>query len=206
MLKILGRITSINVRKVLWTADELGVTYLHEEWGTPPLNIKSAEYLALNPNGQIPVIIDDRFVLWESNAIMRYLAEPAGEVLIPADRHERARMEQWLSWQGTELNPSWAYAVMARLRKKPGFDDEAEIARSAARWAAKMSILEQQLEATSAYVAGDAFTLADIALGVSVHRWFATPIERPELPFVRGYYERLRQRRAGAPYMGEATP
>ena len=207
MLRILGRTSSINVRKVLWTADELGLAYQHELWGgDPALSIKSPEYLALNPNGQIPVIVDDGFVLWESNVIIRYLAEKAGAELIPADLAERTRMAQWLSWQGTELNPAWSYAVMSRLRRVPGYDDEDQVARSVKRWSAKMAILEQQLATTRRHVVGDAFTLADMALGVSIHRWFLTPIERPELPQVAAYYERLKQRPASAPYLGAATP
>ena len=206
MLKILGRVSSINVRKVLWTADELVLTYSHEPWGgDPALSIKSDEYLALNPNGQVPVIVDDGFVLWESNVIARYLVEKGGGALVPRALEERTRMEQWLGWQATELNPAWSYAVMARLRKIPGYDDEDQVARSVRKWSAKMSMLEQQLAATGSFAAGDVFTIADIALGLSVHRWFLTPIERPELPHVAAYYERLKQRPAAAPYLSAAT-
>ncbi len=113
-------------------------------------------------------------------------------------------MAQWLSWQATELNPAWSYAVLARLRKVPGYDDEDEIARSVKRWSAKTAILEQRLIETRAYVAGDAFTLADIVLGLSIHRWFLTPIERPQFPRVAEYYERLRQRPAAAPHLSAA--
>src|SRR5688572_27880782 len=110
-LKILGRVTSINMRKALWTADLIGVEYETELWGLPHRDPKAPEYLALNPNGLVPVIIDDGFVLWESNAIMRYLADTRRSGLWPTAPKERALVDQWLTWQVAELNASWGYAV-----------------------------------------------------------------------------------------------
>ena len=201
-LRVLGRTTSINVRKVLWTADELRLAYEREDWGKPLRDPHEPEFLALNPNAQVPVIVEDGFVLWESHAIMRYLAEthPSGG-LLPADARERAVVDQWLTWQATELNPTWNYAFRALARKLPGYDDPARVAESSRRWAEKMAILEAQLQGTGAFAAGDVFSLADISLGLSVHRWFKTPIERPELPAVAAYYERLGARSHGATWM-----
>jgi glutathione S-transferase len=206
VLKVLGRVTSINVRKVLWTADELGFAYEREDRGLPIRNPRVPEFLALNPNGLVPVLIDDGFVLWESNPIMRYLAEGhEGDTrLIPGERHERALVEQWLDWQQTELVPAWAYAYRALGRKMPGYDDEAQIEKSIEHWTARMAILEKQL-AGSQYVAGG-FGLADIALGLAVHRWFSTSFEKPALPNVEGYYERLKARPAAAAHLTEKTP
>ncbi|HCW47770.1 MAG TPA: glutathione S-transferase, partial [Erwiniaceae bacterium] len=100
MLKILGRASSINVRKVLWLCDELGLTYQREEWGEGFKSTHDARFLALNPNAMIPVIQDDDFILWESNTIIRYLANRySGEWLYPTPPRERARVDQWIDWQ-----------------------------------------------------------------------------------------------------------
>ena len=207
MLKILGRVTSINVRKVLWTADELGLSYEREDWGLPLRDPHEPEFLALNPNAQVPVIIDDGFTLWESNPITRYFCERQGESgLIPADLRSRALMDQWLGWQSTELPGIWRYAFLALGRPTPGFDDAKRIEVSITNWTKKMMVLEAQLKAHGPFVLGDRFTLADIALGVAVHRWFGTKFQHPELPRVAAYYERLKGRPAAAAYLGAGTP
>ena len=207
MLKILGRVTSINVRKVLWTADELGLSYEREDWGLPLRDPHEPEFLALNPNALVPVIVDDGFVLWESNPIMRYLCERQGKSsLIPDDLRTRALMDQWLGWQSTELPGIWRYVFLAFGRPTPGYDDPKLIDASIAGWTKKMRVLEAQLEAHGPFVLGEQMTLADIALGVAVHRWFCTRFEHPELPAVAAYYERLKGRAAAAPYLGAGTP
>src|SRR6218665_1574706 len=131
MLKVLGRVTSINVRKVLWALDELGLPYEREDWGLPLRDPKVPEFLALNPNGQVPVIVEGEFVLWDSNAILVYLAEREG-ALLPEQIEGRALVLQWLSWQASDLNPTWMYAVHALQRKTPGYDDAARVAESLA--------------------------------------------------------------------------
>ena len=207
MLKVLGRVTSINVRKVLWAADELGMAYQREDWGLPLRDLQVSEFLALNPNGQVPVLLDGDFALWESNAILVYLAEKAGDGrLLPGEMQARGVVLQWLGWQASELNPSWGYAVQALIRRTPGYDDPERIAQSMRAWGVKMAILEGQLERGGPFVAGEALTIADIALGLSVHRWMSAAAEKPELPAVREYYERLRGREAGARRMGVETP
>ena len=201
MVRVLGRVTSINVRKVLWALDELGISYEREDWGLPIRDPKVPEYLALNPNGSVPVFIeDDGFVMWESKGIVLYLAQTRG-ALLPTDRPGLARSLQWLSWQATELNPPWMYALNSLVRKRPGFDDPAKIAESIATWTAKMEILEAELEKGNAFIAGDSFSIADIALGLSIHRWFIVPFDHKPLPHVQAYYERLKQRDAGARWM-----
>ena len=206
-IKILGRVTSINVRKVLWAADEMGLAYDREDWGLPIRDPKVPEFLALNPNGQVPVLIDGDFVLWESNAVLLYLAETYGRgTLLTEDPHLRARMYQWLGWQASELNPPWGYAVNALVRHTPGYDDPAKIADSIQRWTAKMELLEGHLAEGESHIAGGRFTLADIAIGLSVHRWFLTPFEKTELPAVANYYGRLKERPAGVAWLGAGTP
>lgn len=206
-IRLLGRFTSINVRKVMWLAGEIGVDYERTDWGNPIRDPNVPEFLALNPNGLVPVIIEDDFVLWESNAILHYLAETreSGR-LLPKDARERALVEQWLSWQATELAPTWGYALMSLARKAPGWEDPEKVADSIARWTKKMAILEGQLEKTDAFVAGREFSLADIAVGLSVHRWFRVPFERPVLPGAARYYERLLARPAGRAVMPEDVP
>ena len=206
-LRILGRVTSINARKVLWTADELKLPYTRDDWGMPLRDPNVPEFLQLNPNGLVPVLIEGDFVLWESHPIMRYLAEGAGSVrLIPHDRRARAHMEQWLAWQQTEVGPSWSYAFLALGRPTPGYDDPAQIARSIDRWGKRMAILERHLADGRPYVNGDTFTLADIALGLAVHRWESTPFDKPAMPFVDAYGARLKERPAAMAYLGPKTP
>ena len=195
MLQILGRSTSINVRKVLWLCAELDLPYEQEAWGAGYRSTKEPEFLALNPNGLVPVIRDGDFVLWESNTICRYLAAREGRTdLLPGTPRERARVEQWMDWQATELNDAWRYAFMSLVRKSPAHDDPRQVEASAATWNRNMKILDEQLGRTNAYVVGPTFTLADIVLGLSTHRWFMTPIERASLPAVEAYYERLSKR------------
>jgi glutathione S-transferase len=207
MLQVLGRCSSINVRKVLWTCDEIGLPFTREDWGLGFRSTQAPEFLALNPNALVPVIDDDGFVLWESNAICRYLAVRHGRSeLLPTDPQARARVEQWMDWQAGELNNSWRYAFMALSRKSPAHTDATAIAASRHNWNRHMQILDGQLDKTGAYAAGRAFTLADIGLGLSVHRWLMTPIERPELAAVGAYVDRLRQRPGFVQHASKETP
>ena len=195
MLRILGRPSSINVRKVLWTCAEIGLAYEHEHWGSGARATDTPEFRALNPNTLVPVITDGPLVLWESNTICRYLASRHGRVdLLPAGAAERARVEQWMDWQATELNNAWRYAFMARVRHSPAHADVAQIAAGIAGWNQHMQLLDAQLERTGAHVAGGDFTLADIVLGLSAYRWSMTPMERPALRSVQAYLARLAQR------------
>ena len=204
MLKVLGRVTSINVRKVLWAADELGFAYEQEDWGLPLRDPKVPEFLALNPNGQVPVLIDDGFALWESNAILVYLSDKAGDGrLLPLDLKARGQALQWLGWQAAELNPTWGYAVQALLRHTPGYEDAEQIAASLRRWGQTLAVLEGELGDGRPFVAGGSLTVADIALALSVHRWMKTPAEKPRLPAVDAYYHRMRQRPAAAAWMAD---
>jgi glutathione S-transferase len=144
----------------------------------------------------VPVIVDAGLVLWESNTICRYLASRYGQDsgLLPADPAARARVEQWMDWQATELNNAWRYAFMAVVRNSPAHDDPAQLVHSIGQWNLHMGILAGQLGKTRAYAAGADFSLADIVLGLSVNRWLMTPIDRPAYPAIVAYAERLLQR------------
>lgn len=196
MLRILGRTTSINVRKVLWTAAECGLSYVQEPEWAGERSPRSPEFLALNPNGLVPVLIDDGRVLWESNTICRYLAAKTGrDDLLPAEPFARAQVEMWMDWQATEVNPAWGGAFLALVRKQPEAMAKPEaIARSAEAWNARMGLLEARIAETGAYAAGAAFTLADIVLGLSLQRWLLTPIARPPTPALLEYRARLQAR------------
>lgn len=188
MLRILGKASSINVRKVLWTCEEITIAYTHRDDGPE---------LAKNPNGLVPVIVDDDFVLWESNSIIRYLANKyVAHALLPPAPRARAEVDRWIDWQATEFNNAWRYAFLAIVRKEPGFDDLAEIEASKRQWTKMIAILDSQLAGTGGYVAGSAFTLADIPIGLSVNRWFLTPLDRPHFANVEAYYERVKARPA----------
>jgi len=195
MLKILGKASSINVRKVLWTCAELGLQLEREDWGSGFRSTETAEFRRLNPNALVPVLIEDSFVLWESNSICRYLAASRRrDDLLPQSARERALVEHWMDWQATELNNAWRYVFMGLVRQSPTHADPDLLRQGMDNWARHMRMLEGQLQATGAYVAGATFTLADVVLGLSVNRWFMTPCEKPDLPAVNAYYGRLGER------------
>jgi len=194
MLKILGRVSSLNVRKVLWACVELGLEVEREDWGTGFRDVTDPAFVALNPNAQIPVLVDGDFVLWESNSIIRYLCNRAPTALYPVEAQARARIDQWIDWQATELNGSWIYAFQALVRKSPLHTDPVLIERSVVQWTRMMTILDDQLARTGGHVAGPDVSLADIPIGVSVMRWFNAPIARTPLPAVDAYVERLKLR------------
>ena len=184
MLKIIGKATSINVRKVLWTCVELGLPFEREEW--------EERHAVLNPNRMVPVLVDGNFVLWESNTICRYLCNRHGaQALLPHAAAGRAQVEQWMDWQATELNNAWRYAFMALVRQSPAHGDPALVAASVDGWNRHMGLLDAQLGRTGAWVAGSAFTLADVVLGLSANRWLMTPMARPDYPCVAAWLERL---------------
>ncbi len=198
MLTILGRASSINVRKVLWTATELGLTFDNTQWGDGDMALNAADFLALNPNAMVPVLRDGERILWESNTICRYLAARYGDgSLLPLDPGERAEVEKWMDWQATELNNSWRYAFMSLVRRGPEHNDPRQLVASIKNWNRHMQILNLALSASGGpYILGERFTLADVVLGLSTHRWYATNIIKPEVPQVERYYEALSQRPA----------
>ena len=195
MLRIMGRASSINVRKVLWACAEMEIPFEREDWGAGFKSTHAAEFLALNPNAMVPVIQDDDFTLWESNSIIRYLAARYNASnLYPHEARARARVDQWIDWQASDLNKSWSYAFMSLVRHSPEHQDSQALAAACKDWSRHMEILNRQLASTGAYVAGNEFSLADIPIGLSVNRWFETPLAHPDFPAVSDYYERLSHR------------
>ncbi|ONG46369.1 glutathione S-transferase [Pseudoroseomonas deserti] len=192
-LRLLGKASSINVRKVLWTCAELGRDVAREDWGSGFRPLDTAEFEAINPHRLVPVIqLPDGSYLRESNTICRYLA--AGSALLPGDPLARARVEQWMDWQATELNAAWRLPFMALVRRDPAFVDAPGLNDGIAGWHAQMALLDRQLAQTGAYVAGPDFSLADIVLGLSANRWRMTPMPHPDLPALAAWEARLVQR------------
>ncbi|HKJ62976.1 MAG TPA: glutathione S-transferase family protein [Hyphomicrobiales bacterium] len=200
MLKLYGRANSINVRKVLWLLDELGLQYEREDWGRGFKPVSDPEFTAINPFSVVPAINDDGFVLSESNVILRYLAAKHGRTdLLPADIRQRALVERWMDWQAADLINALRAAFMGGFLKAPVPGSEDAINASLREWPKKIVMIERQLETSGGYIAGPNFTLADIPVGLSVHRWFAVDLpalQRPDLPASSAYYERLSERPA----------
>jgi glutathione S-transferase len=194
VLKILGRKNSSNVQKVLWCCDELGLAYEREDVGGPFGKTREPAYLALNPNALIPTIIDDDFVLWESNTIIRYLAAKHGTgTLYPTDPRIRAKAERWMDWQLSVVVPAINPIFFGLIRTPPEKRDQAAITAARDKLAGAMTMLDAELGRTD-FVAGDAFTVGDIPVGIMTYRWYTLEIEREELPNLKRWYDRLTER------------
>jgi glutathione S-transferase len=193
MLTILGRKTSSNVMKVLFLCEELGIAHDRQDYGGPFGKTRDPDYLALNPNGLVPTIReDDGFTLYESNAIMRYLATTrGGGAVYPVDPRRRAKVDQWLDWQLSTNNKPMTVMFLTLIRTPEAQRDMAAVTRARDEAEALWRIIDRQVT-HSPYICGDTLTLADIALGIFVHRWFVLPIARPDLPGLSAWYARLK--------------
>lgn len=207
MLTIYGRANSINVRKVLWIADEIGIPFIREDWGRGFRPTSEPEFVAISPFGVVPVIDDDGFVLRESNTIVRYLAaKHARHDLYPVEVKSRATVESWMDWSSTDLYAGVRPVFLGLVVKMAEFQDPRLIAASIADWTRQMERLDRHLAETGAFLAGDQFTVADIPVGLIVNRWFAIAFEKPPLPAVSVYYDRLAEREAFRRHGRNGTP
>jgi glutathione S-transferase len=194
-MKIWGRANSINVMKVLWTADECGLKYEREDVGGAFGGNDQKWYLDMNPNGVVPTIDDGGRIIFESNAIVRYLAAKyAAGSLWPNDPGLRSEADRWMDWNST-INGAMRDVFWGLIRTPPEKRDMAAIGKAAAETGKLWERLDQKLAGKS-YVAGQHFTMGDIPIGCFVHRWYALPIERPDLKNVKAWYERLKTRPA----------
>lgn len=194
MLKIWGRASSVNVQKVLWCAEELGLPFERVDIGGPFGGNRDAAYLALNPNAVVPTIEDDGFVLWESNTIVRYLAAKHGMGrLCPSDLQRRADGERWMDWQLTTLNKDMVTLFWGLIRTTPEKRDSAAIAGALEALGEIWGRLDRHL-ADRAFIGGAALTMADIPAGALAYRWFNLQVKRPALPRLEAWYQRLTER------------
>lgn len=196
MLKIWGRNNSINVQKVLWCCEEMDVPFTRLDAGGEFGGLDTAEFRQRNPNGLVPVLEDDGFVLWESHAIVRYLADRHGRGgLWPEDVCVRADANRWMDWQLGCVWPPFRVMFIGLVRTPAAQRDDAAIASALRGVTDYMRILDAHLK-DHEFVAGDHFSMGDIPLGATAYRWFNMDIERPDLPHLETWYQRLAVRPA----------
>ena len=202
MLKIWGRKTSVNVQKVMWAVAELGLPHERIDAGGPFGQTDTREFGARNPNRLVPVIDDAGFVLWESNAIVRYLATTYGIGTVgPSSSQDRARADQWMDWSLTTPYPDIIPVLFVQFVRVTAADRDATRVDAAAKRAGiSLAILDTHL-AERDFILGGTLTMADIAVGTLLYRYFTMPIERPNLPNVEAYSMRLTQRKAYAEHV-----
>ena len=196
MLKLWGRINSINVQKVLWALEEIKLPYERTDAGLQFGVVNEPFYRKMNPNGRVPTIEDDGLVLWESNTIVRYLsAKHSAGTLWPSDPKQRADVERWMDWTTSTVAPAMTPVFWGLVRTPPEKRDHKAIADGVEKAAQAFQVLEQSLEGRD-YVGGKAFSMGDIPLGTFVYRWSALDIKRPKLSRVEAYFARLQLRPA----------
>jgi glutathione S-transferase len=211
MLKIWGRTSSSNVQKLLWFCAETGIDHERMDAGLAFGLTKTPEYLAMNPNALIPTINDDGFVLWESNTILRYLAQKHQCFSwYPQDLQARAVTEKWMDWSSLALATAISPIVWQFYRTPPEQRDQKGLSNAATKAAQCTEILDAHLASTNAlgqaYVTGHQITLADLTLGIQTYRWFNLPwasfgVTAPSRPALQIWYERLTRRQAFAQHI-----
>ena len=193
MLRIWGRTNSVNVKKALWCAEELGLEYVRIDAGMQFGVVDTPEYRSMNPMGRVPTIDDDGFVLWESHSIVRYLcAKHSAGNLWPTDLRLRAGAERWMDW---------AFSFQAAMRdvfwgliRTPPEKRDAKAIEAGCKQSAELAAMLDAHLAARPYVAGASFTMGDIPIGCEVQRWLRVPIERASQPHLEAWFERLRER------------
>jgi glutathione S-transferase len=195
MLKIWGRSTSSNVQKVLWCCAELDLPFDRVDIGGPFGGNNDPEYLKLNPNGLVPTVKDGDLIMWESNTICRYLASTrsGGERLYPRDPAARTHVERWMDWQLSVIGAPMGALLQGLIRSTPETRDAGAIETARRRAIAAWEIIDDAVS-TQPYLGGQSLSLAEIALGTHIYRWFNYPIERPEMKNLRAWYARFYER------------
>jgi glutathione S-transferase len=202
-LKIWGRKNSVNVQKVLWCLSELDLGYERIDAGMAFGRNNEPDYLAMNPNGRVPTLVDGDFVLWESNSVMRYLARAYAPeaTLYPKAPKARAGVDRWLDWTLSTLQPVDRPVFWALVRTPPAQRDMVAIQKDADAEAVQWRIVDAQL-ATRRFIEGDDFTIADIALGAYARRWFGVEgISKPTLPHLDRWFAQFAGRAGFAQFI-----
>jgi glutathione S-transferase len=193
MLKIWGRISSINVRKVVLTAQLLQLPFERVDAGASFGIVQTPDYLARNPNALVPLIADGGFELWESNVIVRYLCARHSEgALYPRELQQRFDAERWMDWQQTTLNGAGRDAFVQLIRTPAQRRSAQAIAASVQATEHWLAVLDAQL-AQRPFLAGERLTMADIPVACEMHRWWGLPLEHPPHPHLQRWYDGIRQ-------------
>jgi glutathione S-transferase len=196
MLTVWGRRSSFNLQKVMWLVGELGIEHRHIEAGGQFGGLDTAEFRAMNPHGRVPVIDDGGAVVWESHAILRYLAARYGRGSFWSDDDfTRSHSDRWMDWAQSSLQPDFLLGVFWGLYRTPEPQrDWPAVRERINRCTRHFQLLDRWL-ADRAFMSGDRLTLADIPIGTSLYRYFNLDIERPSVPNVERWYRRLQDRR-----------
>lgn len=190
MVTVWGRVNSINVQKVMWALAELGIPHRRIDAGMEFGVVTTPEYRRMNPNGLVPTVQDGDLVLWESNAIVRYLYAKYGPSRIP---ERQAVADKWMDWTTSRVQPPMRTLFWGYVRTAPERRDTAALDAARTQTAEVLAIADEAL-ASQPYVAGDECTMGDIPLGCFVNRWYQLPIERPARVHLAAWYERLQAR------------
>ena len=195
-LRVLGRANSFNVRKVLWACDEIGIPFVREDFGRGFQPTNTADFLKLNPTGQVPVVIDGTHVMRESNTIVRYLAARHHATdLYPEDPGQRQAIEQWMDWVAYDVTHALRGAFLGGQLNEAPYNHPWYVEQGQKELIHVIGLLDRHLLASGPYVMGDRFTIADIPMGLVVNRWFMiSNLERPHYAAVAGYYELMTAR------------
>jgi glutathione S-transferase len=197
MLTVWGRRSSFNVQKVMWLVGELGIEHRHVQAGGEFGGLDTPEFRAMNPTGRVPVIDDDGTIVWESHAILRYLAaRHGGGRFWSQDPGERSQPDRWMDWSQTALQPDFLLGVFWGFYRTPESQrDWSAIRDKIARCARHFQLLDRAL-ADRPYLGGNSLTLADIPAGTALYRYFELDIARPSVRNVDAWYRRLQERPA----------
>jgi len=194
MITVWGRASSVNVMKVLWLLDELALPFDRIEAGGSFGRTRDADYAAMNPNATVPTLVmPNGYTLWESHAILRYLCRtmPGGNAFYPEGPEARADVERWMDWTLASMNEPMRVLFWTFIRTPEAERDMAAVAQALQQAGRLWRIVDEVGLGDRPFLAPCGFSVADIALGGFLHRWFSLPIERPELPRLRGWYDRL---------------
>lgn len=196
MIKIWGRRSAYNVQKVLWAIGELNLPYEHINAGGDAGNLDQPEFLAMNPHGRIPVLMDEDVAIWESNSIIRYLCATHGQDRLWAELPpKRSLAERWMDWELATLQPDFLDLFWSFYRTPEDLRNQQNIQHSSERCQKHFTLLDAHL-ATQAFLAGDEFTMGDIPVATSLYRYFEMGVLTPEIPNVRRWYSELSQRQS----------